>query len=75
MSSHVFDYVPVDDPLLGRVDVRLDEKAGELIVEGEAIPRAVVRRAEGTPLESHVPIGTRDTTRVTMTVAGASLFG
>ncbi|MFD3761800.1 hypothetical protein [Streptomyces sp. NPDC058622] len=67
MSSHVFDYVPVDDPLFGRVDVRLDDKAGELIVEGEAIPRAVVRRAvvrraEGTPLESHVPIGTRDTT-------------
>lgn len=73
MSAHVFDYIPVDDPRFGRVDVRLDGNAGELIVEGEGIPKAVVRRADGTPLESHVPIGTRATGFLTMTVAGAEV--
>ncbi|MDX3532907.1 hypothetical protein PV721_00655 [Streptomyces sp. MB09-01] len=73
MSADVFEYVPADDPRFGRVDLRLDGRAGELIVEGEAVPRAVVRRAAGTRLESHVPIGTRDMGRVTMTVDGAGV--
>ncbi|GHH90142.1 hypothetical protein [Streptomyces capillispiralis] len=70
MTDNV-EQVRVQDPLFGPVDVRLDPDAGELSVGGDALPGVVVRRAPGTQLEVHVPIGTRDAERLTMAVDGA----
>ncbi|SED86721.1 hypothetical protein SAMN05428945_5832 [Streptomyces sp. 2224.1] len=66
-------YLPSDDPLFGTVDVGLDHEAGVLVVAGDGLPRADVRRVAGTPLESHVPIGTRDPGRLTMRVDSAAV--
>ncbi|MDT0454950.1 hypothetical protein RM550_04225 [Streptomyces sp. DSM 41527] len=70
---HQITYMPADDPLFGTVDVDLDHEAGVLVVVGDGVPRADVRRAAGTPLESHVPIGTRDPGRLTMSVDGTAV--
>ncbi|WP_240436567.1 hypothetical protein [Streptomyces sporangiiformans] len=60
----------VQDDLFGELNVRLDTEQGEVIVEGEAIPRIVLRRDAGTEAETHIPIGTRDGERLTLTVDG-----
>ncbi|GGZ16366.1 hypothetical protein GCM10010387_06150 [Streptomyces inusitatus] len=67
------EHVPADDPFFGGVTIRLDHTAGELFVEGDGIPSVVVRRAAGTPLESKVPIGTRDPDRLTMTIGDSAV--
>lgn len=62
--------VTARDDHFGELTVRLEDRTGELAVEGKQIPGVAIRRAEGTQLESHVPIGTRDGSRLTMTVGG-----
>ncbi|MFF1272215.1 hypothetical protein ACFVZC_02105 [Streptomyces marokkonensis] len=66
-----FVYVPADDPLFGAVGIELDHEAGTLGVSGGGLPTVEIRRAPGTPLETHVPIGTRDPGRLTLLVDGA----
>ncbi|MFG2138109.1 hypothetical protein [Streptomyces sp. NPDC048650] len=70
---HPIAYMSADDPLFGAVGVVLDHETGVLVVDGDGVPRADVRRAAGTPLESHVPIGTRDPGRLTMSVDGTAV--
>ncbi|MFD9369833.1 hypothetical protein ACFWA6_19365 [Streptomyces sp. NPDC060020] len=72
---HPFSYVPAQDPLFGVVEVELDHEGGSLVVvvDGEEIVRVEVRRAAGAAVESHVPIGTRDPDRLSMTVGGAEV--
>lgn len=70
---HPIAYMSADDPLFGAVGVDLDHEAGVLVVDGDGVPRTDVRRAAGTPLESHVPIGTRDPGRLTMSVDGTAV--
>ncbi|MET7296930.1 hypothetical protein ABZS79_33360 [Streptomyces griseoloalbus] len=70
MTDNV-EHVRVHDPLFGPVDVRLDGAAGELSLKGDVLPGVVVRRAPGTQLEVHVPIGTRDAMRLTMAIDGS----
>ncbi len=42
-----------------------------MAVEGEGLPRVVVRRAEGSgEVDEHVPVGTRDGRRLALTVDG-----
>ncbi|MFD4865842.1 hypothetical protein [Streptomyces sp. NPDC058412] len=71
--STPFTYIPAQDPLFGVVDVELDHEGGCLVVDGERVARVEVRRAAGTSVESHVPIGTRDPDRLAMTVDGAEV--
>ncbi|NUP17217.1 MAG: hypothetical protein HOZ81_14135 [Streptomyces sp.] len=52
------------------MSVRLDMNVGEVTVEGESVPRIELLRAEGTEAEEHIPIGTRDGGRLTLTVDG-----
>jgi hypothetical protein len=61
---------PVEDTVSGPLTVRLDTGRGEVVVEGEAVPRIVLRRAAGTEAEEHIPVGTRDGGRLTLTVDG-----
>ncbi|MDF3140685.1 MULTISPECIES: hypothetical protein [unclassified Streptomyces] len=61
---------PVEDSLFGPLTVRLDTERGEVVVEGEAIPLIVLSRAAGTETDDHIPVGTRDGGRLTLTVAG-----
>ncbi|MFH0517200.1 hypothetical protein ACHBTE_08480 [Streptomyces sp. M41] len=61
---------PVEDSLFGPLTVRLDTGRGQVVVEGEAIPRIVVSRAPGTEAEDHIPVGTRDRRLLTLTVDG-----
>lgn len=68
-----FAYESADDPLFGVVDVELDHDSGTLSVGGDGLPRIAIRRAAGTPLEVHVPIGTRDPECLAMTVDGVSV--
>ncbi|MFJ4684972.1 hypothetical protein [Streptomyces sp. NPDC088789] len=70
--THSVEHIRTQDPHYGWVDVRLDEESGELTVEGEAIPSVAIRRARETQLEVHVPIGTRDHKRLSMTIDGAA---
>ncbi|GHH23526.1 hypothetical protein [Streptomyces lanatus] len=60
----------VEDTVSGPLTVRLDTGRSEVVVEGEAIPRIVLRRAAGTEAEEHIPVGTRDGGRLTLTVDG-----
>ncbi|WP_411076131.1 hypothetical protein [Streptomyces sp. cmx-4-7] len=64
-------HVTADDPRFGAVAVALDHVAGTLTVSGGELPTVEMRRAPGTSPESHVPIGTRDPERLTLTVDGA----
>ncbi|GAA0291232.1 hypothetical protein GCM10010302_32250 [Streptomyces polychromogenes] len=66
-----FSRVRVHDPLFGTVTVELDHEAGFLSVYGERTPRVELRRAEGTAVVPHVPIGTRDTGCLFMLLGGA----
>lgn len=59
---------PVEDTLFGVLTVRLDIERGQVVVEGEAIPRIVLSRATGTEAEEHIPVGTRDGGLLTLTV-------
>ncbi|WP_149827063.1 hypothetical protein [Streptomyces tailanensis] len=63
-----FTHVCADDPLFGSIGIELDHENGALVVDGGGLPRAEMTRAAGTPLESHVPIGTRDPQCLIMTV-------
>ncbi|WP_228472590.1 hypothetical protein [Streptomyces cyaneochromogenes] len=60
----------VEDDRFGELTVRLDIGLGEVTVEGESVPRVELRRAEGTEAEDHIPVGTRDGSRLTLTVDG-----
>ncbi|GHE13657.1 hypothetical protein [Streptomyces alanosinicus] len=60
----------VEDDLFGEITVRLDSREGEVTVEGESVPRVVLRRAAGTDVADHIPIGTRDGTLLILTVDG-----
>lgn len=60
----------VEEERFGTITVRLDMKTGETTVEGESVPRIELLRAEGTEVDEHVPIGTRDGSRLTLTVDG-----
>ncbi|WP_246212967.1 hypothetical protein [Streptomyces abyssomicinicus] len=62
----------MQDPIFGAFAVCLDDATGELRLVGEALPEVVVRRAQGTQLEVHVPIGSRDADRLTMTIGGSA---
>ncbi|MFJ8535620.1 hypothetical protein [Streptomyces sp. NPDC093591] len=61
---------PVEDSLFGPLTVRLDTERGEVVVGGEALPRIVLSRAAGTETDDHIPVGTRDGGRLTLTVDG-----
>ncbi|WBO64872.1 hypothetical protein [Streptomyces camelliae] len=60
----------VEDDLFGAITVRLDTRQGEVTVEGESVPRVVLRRTAGTEAADHIPVGTRDGTLLTLTVDG-----
>ncbi|MGW0841217.1 hypothetical protein ACWD26_13780 [Streptomyces sp. NPDC002787] len=60
----------VEDDLFGEISVRLDVVRGEVVVAGERVPRIEIRRAEGTGMEEHIPVGTRDGALLTLTVDG-----
>lgn len=66
-----FVYRPVDDPIFGAFGIELDHEAGTLVVNGGRLRPVEIRRAPGTALESHVPIGTRDPERLTLVIGGA----
>ncbi|WP_455358911.1 hypothetical protein [Streptomyces sp. SYSU K21746] len=66
-----FTYKPAADRLFGAVYIALDHEGGTLAVSGDGLPRAEIRRSAGTPPESHVPIGTREQGRLTLSVDGA----
>lgn len=59
-----------DDARFGGISVRLDTEHGALEVEGAAIPHVTLHRVPGTEVSVHVPIGTRDGSRLTLTVDG-----
>lgn len=60
----------VEDDRFGALTVRLDSERGEVTVTGERVPRVELWRAEGTEGEDHIPVGTRDGARLTLTVDG-----
>ncbi|GAA2387455.1 hypothetical protein GCM10010420_08100 [Streptomyces glaucosporus] len=62
-----------EDTRFGGITVRLDTGAGTLEVEGRAVPRVALRRKPGGEVAGHVPIGTRDGTRLTLTVDGETV--
>ncbi|WP_455352265.1 hypothetical protein [Streptomyces sp. SYSU K217416] len=66
-----FTYKPAADRLFGAVYIALEHEGGTLAVSGDGLPRAEIRRSAGTPAESHVPIGTREQGRLTLSVDGA----
>lgn len=59
-----------EDARFGGISVRLDTRGGSLEVEGASIPRVTLHRAPGTEVSVHVPVGTRDGSRLTLTVDG-----
>ncbi|MEU6373495.1 hypothetical protein [Streptomyces sp. NPDC046909] len=61
---------PVTDALFGPLTVRLNTWRGEVVVEGEAIPRVVLSRATGTKANGDIPIGTRNAGLLVLTVGG-----
>ncbi|MGJ6961653.1 hypothetical protein ACSDR0_07035 [Streptosporangium sp. G11] len=65
METHVTDAVA------GELTLTLDRDGGTMRVEGDAIPAIVVRRSAEAVVRRHVPIGTRDPDRLTMTLDGA----
>ncbi|MFJ3858297.1 hypothetical protein ACIPRL_18875 [Streptomyces sp. NPDC090085] len=66
-----FTSKPVADRLFGMLHIALNHEGGTVTVSGDGLPRCEIRRSAGTPLESHVPIGTREQGRLTMSVDGA----
>ncbi|WP_423834096.1 hypothetical protein [Streptomyces manipurensis] len=66
-----FTYKPAADRLFGIVHIALNHEGGTVTVSGDGLPRCEIRRSAGTPPESHVPIGTREQGRLTMSVDGA----
>lgn len=59
----------VQDPWFGAVTVTVDREGGSVAVAGGRLPETVVHRSPG-PLCADIPIGTRDATRLTLTVSG-----
>lgn len=61
----------VADALFGSLTLRLDTYGGVVVVEGDLVPRVVLRRAAGTrATNEYVPIGTRKAGRLALTVDG-----
>ena len=60
----------VEEERFGTISVRLDMEVGEVTVEGESVPRIELLRAQETEADDHIPIGTRDASRLTLTVDG-----
>lgn len=60
----------VEDEHFGAITVRLDTQQGEVTVEGDSVPRVVLRRTAGTDAADHIPVGTRDGALLTLTVDG-----
>ncbi|MES5819466.1 hypothetical protein [Streptomyces sp. RG80] len=61
----------VTDSLFGPLTVRLETGGGVVEVEGQTIPRVVLRRATGTKATNEeVPVGTRKAGLLTLTVDG-----
>ncbi|GGT53440.1 hypothetical protein [Streptomyces purpureus] len=64
----------MNDHLPGPPHIRLDPRAGTLDVSGPGLPAVRLERAdgaEGAKIDEHVPIGTREAARLTLTVDGA----
>ncbi|MFC9061197.1 hypothetical protein ACFTXB_24590 [Streptomyces sp. NPDC057074] len=55
-----FTYKPAADRLFGMVHIALNHEGGTVTVSGDGLPCTEIRRSAGTPLEGHVPIGTRE---------------
>ncbi|MFI9467274.1 hypothetical protein ACIHBQ_07330 [Streptomyces sp. NPDC052492] len=70
MPTDPLVHAPAEDPFFGLIDIELDHERGTLSVSGGGVPLAELRRAPDTPLETHVPIGTRDPARLTLFVDG-----
>ncbi|MFP3988961.1 hypothetical protein U9R90_15965 [Streptomyces sp. E11-3] len=62
---------PVHDDRFGEVTVQLAAEQGELVVEGELIPRVTLRRDPAADVDEQVAIGTREAARLRLTVGGA----
>lgn len=62
----------VEDDRFGELTVRLDVVRGEVLVEGDQVPRIELRRAEGGKADEHIPIGTRDGSLLSLTVDGGT---
>lgn len=65
-----FTYEPTADRLLRAVHISLDHEGERLRVGGDGLPRVEIRRNAGTPPERHVPIVTRDSERLALSVGG-----
>lgn len=61
---------PVTDALFGPLTVRLYTGRGEVVVDGEAIPRIVLSRATGTKADGDIPVGTRDAGLLVLSIGG-----
>ncbi|GEC06251.1 hypothetical protein SSP24_39060 [Streptomyces spinoverrucosus] len=59
-----------EDDRFGTITVHLDTELGEVVVEGERVPRIELYREDGTEGDDHTPIGTRDGSLLTLTVDG-----
>ncbi|MFJ8998005.1 hypothetical protein ACIRG8_06635 [Streptomyces sp. NPDC102359] len=70
MTTDPFVHAPAEDPFFGVIDIELDHERGTLSVSGDGVPLAELRRAPDTPLETYVPIETRDPARLTLFVDG-----
>lgn len=66
-----FTYEHAADRLFGVVHIALDHEGGTLTVSGDGLPHTEIRRSAGAPSENHVPIGTREQGRLTLSVDGA----
>ncbi|MFD7612586.1 hypothetical protein [Streptomyces sp. NPDC059828] len=60
------------DDLFGQVHVSLDIREGVVTVAGEGIPSVVIRRADGTAADEHVPVGTRDGSLLSLEIDGCA---
>ncbi|ANZ13547.1 hypothetical protein O1L44_00050 [Streptomyces noursei] len=63
----------IADGVFGNISVDLDTEHGTLVVEGERIPRVELSRLPGGTNNECVPIGTRDGSGLSMTVAGTQV--
>ncbi|PZT69003.1 hypothetical protein DN402_16790 [Streptomyces sp. SW4] len=59
-----------EDERFGTITVHLDTELGEVVVEGERVPRIDLYREEDTEADPHVPVGTRDRALLTLKIDG-----
>jgi hypothetical protein len=59
----------VQDQWFGAVTITVDREGGSVAVAGGRLPETVLHRSPG-PLRADIPIGTRDATRLRLTVSG-----